>query len=201
MAAGAAQFNALFVRQILSKDGGLYLDHLSTTEDIPEWRDEEFQTLAQARQEEKFAPYLPAENIPDYGEFYGRMVYQQGHENDLFVRWSRGYDDVEVSVSLPEGKVWWGETVDINNPASYDTRLYQIPWVDSVPEEYWDTFYTPDFRAEDMSLAVVEARGTKKDTGGMAYHFGVLHPDGTLVKYTCSGLTAWQVWELVEATL
>jgi len=198
---GAAQFNALFVRQILSEDGGLYLDHLSTTDDIPRWRDEEFQTLAQARQEEEFAPYLPTENIPDYGEFYGRMVYQEDNQNNLFVRWSQGYNDVEVSVSLPEGDMWWGETVDIDNPASYDTRLYQIPWADSVPEEYRDTFFNPRFRAEDMSYSVVEARGTEKDTGGMAYRFGVLHPDGTLVKYTCSGLTAWQVWELVEETL
>lgn len=197
----AAQFNALFVRQILSEDGGLYLDHLRTAEDVPEWRDAEFQSLAQARQEERFAPYLPTENLSEYSEFYGRMTYQEGQENNLFVRWSQGYDDVEVSVSLPEGDIWWGETVDINNPASYDTRLYEIPWADSVPEEYQDTFYTPDFRAEDMSLAIVEARGTKKDTGGVAYRFGVLHPDGTLVKYSCSGLTAGQVWELVEATL
>lgn len=198
---GAAQFNALFVRQVLSEDGGLYLDHLRTTEDIPEWRDAEFSTLAQAREESAFAPYLPEESVTGYGECYGHMTYQEGHQNTLFVRWSRGYDDVEVSVYLPEGEVWWGDTADVTNPASYDTRLYEIPWTDSVPEEYRGTFYTPDFRAEDMSLAVVEARGTEKDTGGMVYRFGVLHPDGVLVKYSCSGLTAPQVWKLVEDTL
>ena len=52
---GSQTFNALFVRQALT--GGLYLDHLKTAEHIPAWREEEFSTLAQARQEAEFAPY------------------------------------------------------------------------------------------------------------------------------------------------
>lgn len=197
----ACQFNALFVRQALASDGGLYLDHLKETEDVPAWREAEFSSLAQARQEAEFAPYLPQSDIPGYGKFYGRLTYQEGYENTLFVRWSRGYDNVEVYVCRPEGEPWWGETVDVSNPASYDTRLYTIPWCDSVPKEYREDFYSPTFRAEDMSLSVVEARGTEKDTGGLTYCFGVLHPDGTLVRYTCDGLKAEQVWALVEPTL
>lgn len=198
---GAAQFNALFVRQALTEDGGLYLDRLRHTEDVPEWREAEFDTLAEARQEEAFAPYLPLENVPGYGEFRGRLTYQEGHEDILWVRWSRGYDDVEVCVYGPEGDYGHSGPVDVSVPASYDTRLYTIPWYDSVPEEYQGDFYMPNFRAEDMSLAVVEARGTQKDTGGTAYRFGVLHPDGTLVQYSCSGLTAVQVWAMVRPTL
>ena len=129
------------------------------------------------------------------------MTYQEGHEHVLWVRWSRGYDDVSISVYRPEGEPWWGETVDAANPASYDTRLYTIPWADSVPQEYRENFYSPDFRAEDMSLDIVRARGTAKDTGGMAYRFGVIHPGNILVKYDCSLLTAEEVWALVEATL
>ena len=199
--AGAAQFNALFIRQTLSGDGGLYVDHLLRTDDVPEWREAEFASLSQARQEAEFAPYLPAEDIPGYGEFYGRLTYQEGNENTLFVRWSRNYDDVEVCVYRPEGNYNWFPPVDVTVPESYDTRLYEIPWYDSVPEEYQENFYMAHFRAEDMSFAVVEARGTEKDTGGTAYRFGVLHPDGTMVHYTCSGITAGQVWELVEPTL
>ena len=199
--AGAAQLNALFVRQALVGDGGLYVDHLRTNDDIPQWRDVSFDTLAQAREEEEFAPYLPTHNMRGYGEFFGRLTYQEGRENTLFVRWSRNYDDVEVCVYRPDGDYHHSDPVDVSNPASYDTRLYEIPWSDSVPEEYRSEFYSTNFRAEDMSLAVVEARGTEKDTGGTAYRFGVLHPDGTLVQYSCSGLTAQQVWEMVEATL
>lgn len=197
---GAAQFNALFVRQALTEDG-LYVDHLRHTEDVPEWRDAEFNTLAEARQEADFAPYLPLENVPGYGEFRGRLTYQEGHEDILWVRWSQGYDDVEVCVYGPEGDYHHSGPVDVSVPASYDTRLYTIPWHDSVPEEYQGDFYMPNFRAEDMSLSIVEARGTEKDTGGAAYRFGVLHPDGTLVQYSCSGLTAVQVWALVRPTL
>lgn len=198
---GAQTLNALFVRRALAEDGGLYLEHLRWAEDIPEWREETFDTLAQARQEAAFAPYLPTQNLAGYGEFYGHLSYQAGGYDTLWVRWSRGYDDVEIEVRRPEGEVWWGETVDVSEPASYDTRLYTVPWYDSVPEEYRDSFYKPAFRAQDMSLEVVKARGTEKDTGGMSYCFYVLHEDGTLVGYNCDGLTAEQVWTLMEETL
>ena len=60
---------------------------------------------------------------------------------------------------------------------------------------------SPAFRAEDMSLSIVEARGQEHDTGGLTYSFDVLHPDGTVVSYRCDGLTAAQVWAMVEETL
>lgn len=182
-----------------AEDGGLYLEELLTSEDIPEWREAEFTNLAQARQEAEFAPYLPAEDISGYGEFYGRLSYQEGRENLLFVRWSRGYDDVEIDVYL-DGKQHY-DLVDISNPASYDRRLYEIPLADTVPEEYRESVWMPTFRAEDMSLEIVQTRGRGKDTGGMSYQFGILHDDGTLVEYSCDGLTARQVWVMVEATL
>ena len=79
---GAQTFNALFVRQALT--GGLHLDHLKTAENVPAWREEEFATLDQARQEADFAPYLPASEPEGYSaytgnkEFYGRLSYQEG---------------------------------------------------------------------------------------------------------------------------
>lgn len=183
---------------------GLSLEHLLTNENIPAWREEAFASLSAARQEEAFAPYLPQEEPAGYSEFYGNLSYQEGRQNRLFVRWSRvlGYDDVEVAVNLPEDGWKCSYTpVDVDNPASYDTQLYSVPWCDSVPPEYQGDFYSPTFRAEDMSLSVVEARNTEKDTGGSSYHFRVLHSDGTLVSYSCDGLTARQVWALVEPTL
>lgn len=200
---GACTFNSLFVRQALT--GGLHLDHLMTAEHIPAWREEEFSTLAQAREEADFAPYLPASEPEGYSayvgnkEFYGRLSYQEGKENVLWVRWSRGYDDVEVSV-YRDGYCSY-DLADPNNPASYDVRLYEIPWCDSVPQEYRETMNSPAFRADDMSLEIVEARGLEKDTGGLRFRFDVIHPDGTLVSYRCDGMTARQVWELVEPTL
>jgi len=201
---GAQAFNALFVRQALT-DGGLYLDHLAENENIPAWREESFSTLAQARQEADFAPYLPPSEPEGYSaysgnkEFYGRLSYQEGRQNMLFVRWSRGYDNVEVCV-YRDG-YYSCNLVSPDQPEAYDLRLYEIPWCDSVPEQYRETVDRPAFRAEDMSLAIVEARGREHDTGGMTYSFGVLHPDGTVVSYRCDGLTAEQVWAMVEETL
>ena len=195
---GAQAFNALFVRQALT-DGGLYLDHLAENENIPAWREESFSTLAQARQEADFAPYLPTAEPKGYNEFYGRLSYQEGHSNSLFVRWSRGYDNVEVCI-YRDGYYSYN-LVSPDQPETYDLSLYPIPWCDSVPEKYRDTVDRPAFKAEDMSLAIVEARGRERDTGGMTYSFDVLHPDGTVVSYRCDGLTAAQVWAMVEETL
>ena len=117
----------------------------------------------------------------------------------LFVRWSRGYDNVEVCV-YRDGTYPY-HLVDPDEPESYDLSLYPIPWCDSVPEKYRETVDHPAFKAEDMSPGIVETRGREHDTGGMTYSFDVLHPDGTLVSYRCDGMTAEQVWALVEETL
>lgn len=203
---GSCTFNALFVRQALT--GGLHLDHLMTADRIPAWRDVKFDTLEQARQELDFAPYLPAAEPEGYSaytgnkDFFARLSYQEGHQNMLFVRWSRGYDNVEVEVNFPEGtSTAYYKPVDINVPESYDTRLYEIPWCDSVPDEYRVNFSSVTFRAEDMSLDTVMAREVPHDTGGVNFHFSVLHSNGVVVSYSCDGMTAQQVWELVKETL
>ena len=205
---GACTFNALFVRQALTADGGLHLDHLMAADYIPSWREESFDTLDQARQEADFAPYLPAAEPEGYSayignkDFHGHLSYQEGRRNMLFVRWSQGYDNVEAEVNFPEGNsTSHYEPVDINVPESYDARLYDIPWCDSVPEEYRMDFYSVTFRAEDMSLEAVMAREVPHDTGGSSFHFSVLHANGVVVSYSCDGMTARQVWELVEGTL
>ena len=192
--------NTLLVRQALSDDGGVYLGHLLTNEDIPAWRTAEFSSLEEARQETAFAPYLPTEDLPGYGELSGYLTYQEGNHNQLSVHWFRGYDQVSLSISLPE-YIQDIPTVDVTRPETYDLRLYPIPWCDSVPEEYREIVSMPTFRAEDMSLAVVETRGHEKDSGGLTFSFGVLHQSGVLVEYRCDGLTAQAVWQLVEETL
>lgn len=201
---GAQLFNAMAVNQFCRVDGGLYLDDIAHTDDIPAWREKRFETLAEARGEEKFAPYLPAEGPGGFGEFEGSLHYQEGVRNWLSVRWSRGYDDVEVTVWLPEDPAGYPQdrpTVDVNVPESYDWRLYDGPICDVVPEEYQMEFYMPTFRAQDMSLSVVQAREHEKDTGGQAYRFRVCHENGVVVDYGCSGVSAEYVWSLVEATL
>jgi len=198
---GAQRLNAMLVGRATGQ--GIDLSGVMTVEDVPAWREESFSSLAQARQEEEFAPYLPTENVPGYGEFYGRLSWQEGSYNDLFVRWSRGYDDVEVDVCrCPQPQYTLAEA---DAPEQYDVRLYDIPWSESVPKEYRNTVSSPTFRAEDMSLSVVQARTLYRNDAGegrtVRIRFAVLYPDGTLVKYICKGLTAEQVWAMVEPTL
>ena len=200
----AIYFNTLFVRQALS-DGGLYLDELARNDDIPAWRSQRYTTLGKARMEEAFAPYLP-ESAPyeGKGEFNSWLQYQEGSYNHMWVHWLKNYDYVEVAVYLPEGEGgfdYTDEPVDVNVPESYDWRLYDGPICDSVPEEYQMSFSKPTFRAEDMSLEVVKARMHPHDTGGEICSFYVLHENGVVVGYNCSGVTAEYVWSLVEATL
>lgn len=202
---GVQIFNALLVRQALSADGGLYLGHLLAAEEVPEWRAREYDSLEEALAEEDFIPYVPQSAPAGWGDFSGRLTYQEGNEHTLSLRWSRGYGDLSIQVCLPEGDTVWGGVADVDSPESYDVRLYQIPWADSVPEEVRDTFYAPVFRAEDMSRAVVEARAypvdDQGDVGGPRMDFSVLHGDGALVAYWSKGLSVDEMWALVEPTL
>jgi len=195
-----SMLSTLFIRWACGEPG-MSLDHLIQAEEVPAFRSAEFENLAQARQEADFAPYLPRTDFTDYGEFYGHLYWQEGIQNRLNLRWSRGYDDVSISVALPEGGGPAEEAVDIGAPETYDLRLYSIPWCDSVPFEYLSSVSCPTFRAADMSRELVEARRNAKDTGGNTYSFCVLHENGVLVKYRCDGLSADQVWALVEPTL
>lgn len=198
-AGGARMLNALLVGYALEEEG-LSLEALAVNGQIPAWEEREFSSLPQALEEAAFASYLPKRAPAGYGDFYGRRSYQEGNYDLAWVRWSRGYDDVEVLVRLPEDGTL-PQTVDVEKPEEYDLSLYPIPWSDSVPQAYRERVAFPVFRAEDMSLAVVEARGNEKDTGGLAFDFGVLFSNGVEVEYRCDGLTATAVWAMVEDCL
>ena len=202
----ALDFNSFFVNRTFAGDGIQFtLDHLRTTTDIPDWRTETFSSLEEARQEADFAPYLPASAPAGYGEFEGMLSYQEGVRNTLFLRWSRGYSDVTVRVSLPESGTPQGEPVDLSNRAAYDVRLYSIPWCDSVPEEYRETVDNPIFRAQDMTREIIAARSRSyQDAGdidGPRINFTIRYSDGTEAEYTSKGLSEDALWAIFSPTL
>lgn len=202
----ALDFNSLFVNRTFAGEGiQLTLDHLRTTTDIPDWQADTFSNLEEARQEADFAPYLPASAPAGYGEFDGKLSYQEGVRNTLFLRWSRGLADVTVRVSLPEGGAPEEEPVDVNTPAAYDVRLYSIPWCDSVPEEYRNSVSSPTFRAQDMTREVIAARSLSyQDAGdidGPRINFTIRYSDGTEAEYTSKGLSEDALWAMISPTL
>lgn len=187
----------------VAAEPGLSLEPIAHCDDIPDWRNVHYDSLFQARESEpEFAPYLPKTAPVNWSEFNCWLGYQEDQYNYLWVDWYHGYDSVGIQVQRPEGE---GNShfqpVDINVPESYDWRLYDGCIADCVPEQYQLDFYSPTFRAEDMSREVIAARGNEKDTGGLSYHFSVLYPDGTVVLYNFSGMTEEQIWRVVEQTL
>ena len=190
--AEAAKFlNTCFVMRAAQwTDSRCYFGHIAHNDNIPPWEETNFDTLAEARERTEFAPYLPETAPVNWSEF--------------LVRWSKMYDNVEIDVHLPEGDstdYYHTQLVDVTVPESYDWQLYDGPISDTVPQEYRMAFYKPAFRAKDMSFEVVQARMHGHDTGGEICHFYVIHENGVVVGYDCSGVTAQEVWDLVEPTL
>ncbi len=182
---------------------GLTLSHIAQLEEVPEFRSVWLTDYSQALNEPDFAAYLP-QSVPEgFGEFGGKLVYQEGIDNHLVVWWHRGYDDLHLYIRRPEdGTSGAYSPVDINAPETWDRRLYSGDfWGEGLSSELLDTLYFPTFRAEDMTRDVIDGRKMPRDTGGDSYQFHILHPDGTAVEYSISGLTADEVWAIVEPTL
>ena len=110
------------------------LDFL-TPEEIPAWRSEEL-TLPEAGEEADFAAYLP-EDMPE--AFNGGGLAGNGPGRyELTLNWSRDSADLSITVDrMPELRQ--SCMADLNDPATYDLRLYPVPRGESIPEAYWDS--------------------------------------------------------------
>ena len=102
-------FHSCFVMRAAQwTDSRCYFDHIAHNDNIPVWEEASFDTLAQARTRAEFAPYLPQTAPVGWNEFHGRLSYQEGNYNYLFVRWSQGYDNVEVDTAPTTTTAsWW----------------------------------------------------------------------------------------------
>ncbi len=155
-------------------------------------------TLEQAAALEGLGSYVP-EKLP------AGYAFEEAHRNldmeepNLTVGFSRGMDYLMLNIQETSAAL---ESVDVGKPETYDVRLYDIPYADSVPQEYRQTFDNPVFAWEDMSLEIVESRmKSYTDAGDSATprgNFSVLFPDGILVRFNGRG-TAKQIWEMFEA--
>lgn len=124
----------------------------------------------------------------------------QGSDGEITVTWTRGMDSIIISVSLavPESAV----TVDVEKPETYDVWLYEIPYGETVPEEYRQVFNDPLFAAEDLSLEVVQSRMKSVrdagDTDTPRGSFSVLYPNGVVLHFNGRG-TADEIWEMLHS--
>lgn len=149
-------------------------------------------TEEQARASE-LGVYLPR-LLPAGYSFESARADDKGQ---LYLGWTSGMDTIHLSVTYVEA----GElkTVDISHPETYDVRLYELPYEETVPREYWEIFNNPIFLAEDFSLEVVTSRMKSYqdagDTDTPRGIFSVLYPDGILVGFDGDG-SVEDIWTM-----
>lgn len=149
-------------------------------------------TQKEARGEAVFGAYIP-ETLPAGYTFENAWSSEEG----ITVSWTRKMDNIMISVSavVPEDMV----TADLEKPETYDERLYEIPYAETVPGEYREVFQDPVFLAEDLSLEVVRSRMKSVedagDTNTPRGMFSVLYPEGILVRFNGRG-TADEIWSM-----
>ena len=155
-------------------------------------------TLAQAREDDVLGAYVPTALPVGYAFEEAYCVTERDEEN-LTVRWARGMDSITLHL---ERKGNAPATVDVEKTESYDQRLYEVPYGETVPRQYRQTFDNPVFAAEDFSLEIVESRmksyDDQGDTDTPRGNFGVLYPDGVLVRFSGRG-TAEEIWEMFSS--
>jgi len=150
-------------------------------------------TEEEARAVEGLGGYIPAK-LPE-GYQFGE-AYWNADSQCLAISWERGMDSIMLWLELAEEDK---EVIDVSKPETYDVRLYEIPYGDSVPEEYREVFDDPVFAWEDFSKEIVESRiksiSDQGDTNTPRGNFSILFPEGVLVRFNGRG-TPEQIWEM-----
>lgn len=149
----------------------------------------------EARNTEIFGAYLP-KDLPVGYTFENAWSSDEG----LTVSWTRGMDSIMISLSLAASESV--TTVDVEKPETYDVRLYEIPYGETVPEEYRQVFDDPLFASEDLSLEVVNSRMKSVqdagDTDTPRGSFSVLYPEGVVLRFNGRG-TADEIWAMLHS--
>ncbi|WP_308755176.1 hypothetical protein [uncultured Anaerotruncus sp.] len=157
--------------------------------------------------------YAEALGDPDFGG----CVPQELAEGVAMREASRGVDFLFISFEQAVGSAEYrelvlsisraepgdeGRAVDIGAVESYDVHLYEIPWADSVPAEYRETFDHPLFFAEDLSPQVLARRVYDHREPGdehVAADFSVLCEGGLTVRVMARNIDALALFGLLES--
>lgn len=152
-------------------------------------------TEAQARADADLGSYIPA-SIPEGYAFESASCMPEKAEANLSICWTRGMDSIFLHLEKPAELP---ETVAVDRKEMYDEHLYEVPYAETVPEEYRESFDNPVFAEEDLSLEVIQSRMKSYDDAGDTDtprgDFSVLYQDGVLARFTGRG-TAEEIWEM-----
>ena len=151
--------------------------------------------LAQAREDAVLGAYVPTALPAGYAFEEGHRV-TESQEPNLTLCWTRGMDSITLHLERTANPP---ATVDVEETESYDQRLYEVPYGETVPEEYRQTFDNPVFAVEDFNLEIVKSRmksyDDQGDTDTPRGNFSVLYEGGVLIRFNGRG-TAEEIWEM-----
>lgn len=120
----------------------------------------------------------------------------ESQEPNMTLCWIRGMDSITLHLERTANPP---ATVDVEETESYDQRLYEVPYGETVPEEYRQTFDNPVFAVEDFNLEIVKSRmksyDDQGDTDTPRGNFNVLYEGGVLIRFNGRG-TAEEIWEM-----
>lgn len=167
--------------------------------------------------DEKFLPYLPtADSLPDYDEFHGYWRRNSGEYESAEARWSKPWVNTatysrfsysgDVDVKWPITAMGLPQVTDINDRESYDFREHPglvMPeeTMDYTGGELYEQLRQPTFRASDASLDLIESRIYWSDEYNSECRFQLLHDNNVLVNYMFHGMTAEEIWNVVQDTI
>lgn len=156
---------------------------------------------AQARGVEGLGVYIPTKLPEGYSweSAKASVNAKTGEYESVFLCWTKGMDSIMITVSFAD--VDNMTMTDITKKETYDVSLYEIPYADTVPEEYWQSFHNPIFAAEDLSLELVQSRmkvvADAGDTDTPRGNFAIIYQEGILLDFKGDG-TAEEIWEMLR---
>lgn len=168
-------------------------------------------TLQAAKEMERIGSYVPEKLPAGYRFESARGSSPANSYLDMSLCWCKGMDDIRLHITefyavakMPKDvyDAFQKTIVDPAKPETYDVSLYEIPYADTVPREYFEIFDHPVFKESDFSLEMVEARmksiSDAGDTDTPRGNFAVLYDSGILVEFSGRG-SAEEIWEMFES--
>lgn len=150
---------------------------------------------------EVLGAYIPS-NIPKgytWESARASVNAKTGDYESIFLCWTKGMDSIMITVSKADVENL--VVTDIAHKEAYDVSLYDIPYAETVPEEYRVCFDNPIFMQKDISLDLVQSRmkvvADAGDTGTPRGRFSIIYPEGILLDFNGDG-TAEEIWEMLR---
>ena len=158
-------------------------------------------TEEQARATEGLGSYIPT-NLPEgyiWETAKAAVNAGTGTCESLFLCWSKGMDSIMITISFVDPADI--TLTDITKKETYDVSLYEIPYAETVPEEYRQSFDNPVFGAGNLSLELIKSRmkvvADSGDTDTPRGNFSIIYPEGILLDFNGDG-TAEEIWEMLR---